>query len=185
MQVGYSRLWTRASAFSKQLLVAGGLVVLPVTMAVEKRNAAHHPVPAKAPNPIPMAKPDPRAVRLSKFLSRLQCPITNLADDFVHEADNNHLDWRLLPSISLIESSGGKAYRNNNIFGWDNGDVIFPSIRAGLGVVAYKLGRSPLYRNRDSVGKLRLYNPDETYVGRVVEVMNRISPFPKLTYATD
>ncbi len=100
-----------------------------------------------------------------------------MAEDFVHAADDNHLDWRLLPSISVIESGGGKAYRNNNIFGWGiNGLWLFPSIRAGLNLVAFKLGRSPLYRNHDVVGKLHLYNPDETYASKVMEVMNRISP---------
>ncbi|MCU1293323.1 MAG: hypothetical protein JWP08_2173, partial [Bryobacterales bacterium] len=35
---------------------------------------------------------------------------------------------------------------------------------------------SPLYRNRDVVGKLRVYNPNEGYVQQVLTVMNRISP---------
>jgi hypothetical protein len=76
----------------------------------------------------------------------------------------------------VIESSGGKAYKNNNIFGWRNGDEVFPTIRAGLNHVAYKLGRSPLYRSRNSLAKLRLYNPNEEYPGNVMAVMNRISP---------
>jgi flagellum-specific peptidoglycan hydrolase FlgJ len=94
----------------------------------------------------------------------------------VNAADDNHLDWRLLPSISVIESGGGKAYRNNNIFGWNNGLSLFPSIRSGIREVAYKLGKSSLYRNRDAVAKLHLYNPDPTYAERVLAVMQRISP---------
>jgi len=119
---------------------------------------------------------DPRTVRLQRFFSKLHCPVVTLSEDFVRAADDNQLDWRLLPSIAIIESSGGKAYRNNNIFGWRNGDQVFPSIRAGLNHVAYKLGRSPLYRSRSSLGKLRLYNPNEEYPGNVMAVMNRISP---------
>jgi hypothetical protein len=98
----------------------------------------------------------------------------------VHAADDNDLDWRLLPSISIIESSGGKAYRNNNIFGWANGDWAFPTIRAGLHQVAFRLGKSILYRNRSTEEKLRLYNPDEAYPGRVQEVMQMISPVVNL-----
>jgi hypothetical protein len=99
-----------------------------------------------------------------------------MAEDFVRAADDNHLDWRLLPSISVIESSGGKAYRNNNIFGWGiGGPLPFPSIRAGLNMVAFKLGKSALYRNLDIPGKLRVYNPDASYPGKVMDVMNRIS----------
>jgi hypothetical protein len=106
--------------------------------------------------------------------------VVNLAEDFVHAADDNHLDWRLLPSISVVESGGGKAYRNNNIFGWNQGLQLFPTIRAGINTVAFKLGKSPLYRDRDSVGKLRIYNPDESYAGLVLSVMNRISPVAQL-----
>ncbi|MBV8551370.1 MAG: glucosaminidase domain-containing protein [Acidobacteriaceae bacterium] len=168
------------SVLSKQLVVGGGLLVLPLTMTSENR-ANFQPVQVKPPEQPAVPKPDPRAVRLRRFLSRLHCPITNLSDDFVHAADRNHLDWRLLPSISVIESGGGKAYRNNNIFGWNNGIEAFTSLREGLELVAYKLGRSPLYRNRDSVEKLRLYNPDEDYANKVLEVMNRISPVRNLS----
>lgn len=119
---------------------------------------------------------DPRTARLSRFLAKLHCPVANLAGEFVAAADKNHLDWRLLPSISIIESGGGKAFRNNNIFGWSNGDMKFSSIKAGLQEVADKLSRGPRYKNRDSVGKLHVYNPDEEYAARVVEVMNRIGP---------
>nr|MDQ2712340.1 hypothetical protein [Acidobacteriota bacterium] len=152
--------------------MAAGLLVLPLTAKLEK-SASAKPVPAKTPQvPITPEVPtvrnaDPRTARLRRFFSALQCPVVSLAEDFVHAADDNHLDWRLLPSISVIESGGGKAYRNNNIFGWNNGLQPFPTIRAGLNTVAFKLGKSSLYRNHDVVGKLHLYNPDDTYVGKV------------------
>lgn len=175
MRIVYSCLWKKASTLSKQLLMIG-LTALPVTMKLESVAAAT-PVPMKPPEP---ARPDPRSVRLKRFLSRLHCPVTYLADDFVHAADDNHLDWRLLPSISVVESGGGKAYKNNNIFGWKNGEQFFPTLRAGLNQVAFKLGKSPLYRNQDVKGKLRLYNPDESYADTVLSVMNRISPVVNL-----
>jgi len=177
MRFGYGWLAKSLAPFSKQLMLALGLIALPVTMRLEKIAAVRPAPPAVPPQPV---SPDPRTVRLKKFLSRLHCPVSYLADDFVSAADENQLDWRLLPSISVIESGGGKAYRNNNIFGWNNGTTLFPDVRAGLRVVAFKLGRSPLYRNRDVVGKLRLYNPDESYAGSVMSVMNRISPVVNL-----
>jgi hypothetical protein len=114
--------------------------------------------------------------RLVSYFSKLNCPVINLAHVFVKAADENHLDWRLLPSISVIESGGGKAYKNNNIFGWDSGLQAFSSISSGIEIVASRLAHSPLYRNRDSIGKLRVYNPSESYIHDVVTVMNRISP---------
>ncbi len=173
MRFGYGLVAKTVSGYSKQLTVALGLLVLPLTMRLEKVAHAKPAPPAKRPEPI---KPDPRTIRLKKFFSRLHCPVTYLAEDFIHAADENQLDWRLLPSISVIESGGGKAYRNNNIFGWNNGQDPFPTIRAGLNEVAFKLGHSPLYRNRDIAGKLHVYNPDEAYADSVMTVMNRISP---------
>lgn len=127
-------------------------------------------------------KTDPRTIRLKKFLTKLHCPVAYLSEEFVRAADDNHLDWRLLPSIAIIESGGGKAYirEKNNIFGWGGGEIYFDSLQAGLQTVAYELGRGPLYRRHNSLGKLHLYNPDENYAQQVMAVMRRISPVVKL-----
>ena len=170
MQIGYSS--SPRALLAKRLMVVAGMVSLPIAWKAET-------APLPKPTPVSTSRPvgpDPRAVRLNRFMSKLHCPVANLAEDFVHAADDNHIDWRLLPSIAIIESGGGKAYRNNNIFGWAKGDQAFPTIRAGLHEVAFKLGRSPIYRMRDSFGKLHLYNPDENYAPQVMAVMSRISP---------
>lgn len=184
MRFRYSRARKSLSACTKQLAVAAGLVVLPFSAKLEKIGQAKTLEPAKPSQPVvpppQKATVDPRTDCLKKFFSRLHCPVTNLSEEFVHAADDNQLDWRLLPSISVVESGGGKSYRNNNIFGWNNGTQLFPTIRAGLHEVAYKLGHSPMYRNRDLIGKLKLYNPDETYTTSVLNVMNRISPIANL-----
>lgn len=177
MRFGYGSIAARLSSYSKQLTVALGLLLLPLTIRFEKAAQASPAPPRKGPDPV---RPDVRTIRLKKFFSRLHCPVTYLAEDFVHAADDNQLDWRLLPSIAVIESGGGKAYRNNNIFGWNNGDDPFPTIRAGLNEVAFRLGHSPMYRNHDLAGKLHLYNPDEAYADSVIAIMNRISPVSNL-----
>ncbi len=185
MQIGYTCLGKRFWLTSKQIAVAVGLIALPETVKLENVTAA---VPAKTPVVQPVLQaalpsPDPRTVRLRKYFSRLRCPVSYLAEDFVQAADDNHLDWRLLPSISVIESGGGKEYRNNNIFGWAHGDHLFPTLRSGINEVAFKLGKSPLYRNRDIESKLHIYNPDETYADNVQAVMNQISPVVNLKRA--
>jgi hypothetical protein len=171
MQIGYTSGSPKA-LLARRLMVVAGMVSLPIAWKAE---TAPMPKPAPVSTSRPVG-PDPRAVRLNRFMSKLHCPVANLAEDFVHAADDNHIDWRLLPSIAIIESGGGKAYKNNNIFGWNNGDQTFPTIRAGLHQVAFKLGRSPIYQMRDSLGKLHLYNPDENYAPQVMAVMARISP---------
>ncbi len=197
MHFGYSYIRGKVPAITKQLTIAIGLIALPIALRLEKISAHSKPVPTKQPLPsapdpnqaesaaaaqLPQANaPDPRTIRLHRFFERLHCPVGYLSEDFIHAADDNQLDWRLLPSISVIESGGGKAYRNNNIFGWANGLMPFPTIRAGINQVAFKLGKSPLYQNRDVASKLRIYNPeDENYVSAVLNVMNRICPVANL-----
>lgn len=184
MRIGYSWLRKTGYGFSKQLMIIVGLIALPITMRLEKvAKAETLPArlsPKSARTPEPVERPDARIIRLRTFFAKLRCPVAYLSQDFVEAADDNQLDWRLLPSISVIESGGGKAARNNNIFGWDNGNQLFPTLRAGINQVAFKLGKSSLYRDRDSAGKLRIYNPDENYVHTVLDVMNRISPVVNL-----
>jgi len=173
MRIRYTSLLQHRRLLAKRVVIVAGLLAIPVTAHLE-RKAPPEPETAVMTSLRP-PRPDPRTTKLRHFLNSLHCPVSYLAEDFVHAADDNQLDWRLLPSISVIESGGGKAYRNNNIFGWDNGLQVFPSIRAGLNMVAFKLGKSPLYRNRDVLGKLHLYNPDSAYSAKVLGVMNRIS----------
>lgn len=186
MQAGYTCLKKKVSFFSKQLTVAIGLLAVPITLWLERGADARPPAPVKPVKSVvpaalvPPVSIDPRTVRLKKFFGHLHCPVAPLADEFVNAADQNRLDWRLLPSISVIESGGGKAYRNNNIFGWNQGLQLFPTITSGIREVAYKLGQSALYRNRNAVEKLRIYNPDPTYADRVLAVMRRISPVIEL-----
>ncbi len=182
MKVGYGRIVTRLPFASKQVVVALGLFVLPISLCLEKAGSAPSvQAPVKATSRVAPRPADPRTERLKNFFSSLHCPVSYLSADFIHAADENGLDWRLLPSISVIESGGGKAYKNNNIFGWANGDYLFSTLNAGIHEVAYKLGRSPLYRNRDVPGKLHLYNPNEEYATNVMTVMNRISPVVHLS----
>lgn len=183
MRFGYEIVSLGLTSVSRRVALALGMCCLPALLWVDG-HAGAKPAPKQhvlIQTP-PAPRPDPRVVRLVRYFSKLNCPVSNLAHVFVRAADENHLDWRLLPSISVIESGGGKAYKNNNIFGWDSGLQAFPSVSSGIEIVAARLGRSPLYRNRDSAGKLRIYNPNESYVHDVLTVMNRISPVADLTY---
>ena len=125
-------------------------------------------------------KNDPRLESLRKFFQQGDCPAQHLSEEFLRAADQNNLDWRLLPSISLVESGGGRAARNNNLFGWDGGKAVFTSVRAGIHDVADRLEHSRIYRDKGTDGILRLYNPNENYPGVVKSVMRRISPSEKL-----
>ena len=95
---------------------------------------------------------------------------------FLEAADDYGLDWRLLPSISYIESSGGKAAPHNNLFGWDSGKAQFHSPTASIHTIGYRLAYSPRYRDKTVDELLATYNPVPEYVQKVKFVMRRISP---------
>src|SRR3974390_3100582 len=70
---------------------------------------------------------DPRFSALKPFVAKAGCPALFYSSVFLEAADVYKLDWRLLPSISYVESTGGKFARNNNFFGWDSGKATFDS----------------------------------------------------------
>lgn len=124
---------------------------------------------------------DPRLGKLRDFFNDFQAPAYAFAEDFLSSADRHGLDWRLLPSVSILESGGGKASRRNNILGWDSCRVSFPSVPAGVETVAARLAHSSLYKNKNLNQKLAVYNPRREYPSRVRALMQRLGPDPALT----
>jgi len=124
----------------------------------------------------PAFKPDPRLPLLEKFFESADAPAKEFSHVFLSEADHYELDWRLLPSISFVESTGGKAARNNNMFGWDCGRAEFTSMTDGIRTVARHLGRAERYRDKDVDEILLAYNPNPAYSRIVKSVMSRIAP---------
>ena len=119
---------------------------------------------------------DPRTIRIKQYFLERDCPAHVYAADFVQAAEQNELDWRLLPSISMVESTGGKLAPNNNMFGWDNCDVKFVSNREGIYQVASRLKKSPFYRGKEVDGILKTYNPRQEYASAVKAVMAQLGP---------
>jgi len=127
-------------------------------------------------DPAKNRKPDVRQGILRKFLKEASCPVEKYAATFIAEADSHHLDWRLLPSLAIVESGGGQRDRRNNIFGWANGASRFSSATEAIHHVAEALADARPYRGKDLRGKLAAYNPSPDYLRVVTGVMRRISP---------
>jgi hypothetical protein len=147
----------------KDVLLIAGLLAAPFATSVQQYRSQ----PTVDQN-------DPRLSRLKKYFADRDCPLKDSAQDFLLAADQNELDWRLLPGISMIESSGGKDYKNNNVFGWNSCKERFPSVRAGIHYVAAQLGKSNRYKDKDVNRKLHIYNPLPDYSQRVQAVMRTI-----------
>ncbi len=148
------------------LAVFAGMVSMPANVSKQQMPST----------PAPDYRHDARLKNLQKFFRKAGCPAQKYSQEFLEAADAYDLDWRLLPSISFIESTGGKAAKNNNLFGWDSGRAGFASPVAGIHAVGYRLAHSELYRDKDLDGILATYNPDEEYAQRVKFVMRQISP---------
>jgi hypothetical protein len=148
----------------KKIVVFAGLLATPVGFSFDRKIAST------------TSQKDPRFVRLKKFFESYDCPLSQFAADFVIAADENQLDWRLLPSISMQESSGGKRYKNRNVFGWRSCNERFASVPAGIRAVACQLGTSKLYRHKQTDEILKIYNPRPEYARRVKIWMQTLSP---------
>jgi hypothetical protein len=151
--------------FSGGLAVIAGIVSLPATGSL-------HTEPSQAA----LRKSDTRIERLKNFFGKFDCPAKEYSGAFIAAAERYRLDWRLLPSISYVESTGGKAARNNNMFGWNSGNTSFSSAAAGIHEVAKRLSRSRLYRSKNLDQLLATYNPTGGYAQRVKTVMEQIAP---------
>jgi hypothetical protein len=132
--------------------------------------------PHQAPAPAPDYRNDPRLETLRTFFHNAACPAEQYSAAFLEAADYNLLDWRLLPSLSYVETTGGKSAHNNNLFGWDSGRAQFPSPVAGIHAVGYRLAHSILYKDKNLDKLLATYNPSVEYRRKVMSVMRRIAP---------
>ncbi len=124
---------------------------------------------------VPAYRADPRLAKLKGFFLEFDSPAYFLAEDFLAAADRHGLDWRLLPSISILESGGGKDFKNNNIMGWDSCRQAFPSVQAGVDIVAARLAHSQFYKTKDLDEKLAAYNPNPDYPRRAKALMRRLT----------
>jgi hypothetical protein len=119
---------------------------------------------------------DLREAILRRFFRENRAPVEPYSGVFVREADTYHLDWRLLPSLSMIESGGGKYARGNNLFGWANGNWSFDSISDAVHHVALTLSNGKAYRGKDLEAKLWTYNHRSDYKTAVIGIMKKIYP---------
>ncbi len=119
---------------------------------------------------------DLREAILRRFFKENRCPIEPYAGIFLAEADAFGLDWRLLPSLSVVESGGGKFARGYNLFGWANGKTSFDSISDAVHHVAAALAIGKAYRGKTLEGKMATYNRNVGYHATVTAVMRKIYP---------
>lgn len=115
-----------------------------------------------------------RVVAVQQFLNRHHCPIEDLAPEFVRASTLNGLDYRLLPTLAVLESGCGRATRNHNLFGWANGRMAFASFAQAIHHVAQRLRLAPHYAGKSTLQKLRMYNRRGAYRAKVLRMMESL-----------
>lgn len=119
---------------------------------------------------------DSRHLALLQYFRACNCPAVRWANIFVQEADRQGLDWRLVASISMVESTGGKHYKNRNILGWGSASARFRSEQAGIKYVSARLSHSRLYRGKSLMQVLKTYNSvRRNYTTLVTGIMQRLA----------
>ena len=120
------------------------------------------------------AREDPRIERLETFFKNYDCPGPFHVHEYLQAADSHELDYRLLPAISLVESTCGAYERMNNRWGWASTQSGFESVPAGIDYITEQLAENPKYKGKSVKEKLFTYNPFPQYVRQVERLMRQI-----------
>lgn len=156
------------------------------------------PTPTPIPRPTgqidPVAaftKPDVRLIALKSYLEGKGCLDSSLAALYIEDADLYKLDWRLMPAISVKESSCGHHFpkATNNLWGFgclkgercyisENGSnlIYLDSISAGIDFLGLRLGEMPPYAGKNTLQILKIYNHNPEYAPSVENIMKQIAP---------
>ncbi len=126
-----------------------------------------------------------QAEAIDAYYKKYDMPLEGMGMKMVIEAKKNNIDWRLVPAISVIESTGGKfacKKVTNSFLGWGSCKINFASAEKAIEIVSWNLGggnpnTSRYYLNKSTPEKLKAYNPPSVvpnYTEKVMKVMNSI-----------
>jgi hypothetical protein len=113
-----------------------------------------------------------------RFLSRWGGPAKYYAEDFVAASEKYGIDYRLVASISIVESGGCKhTFRPYNCWGW--GKKTFRSYEEGIYTVTQGLATKYIARGLKTPSQMgRVYAPPSKTWG--AKVSSLMSQMPKL-----
>ena len=125
-----------------------------------------------------------KAEFIDNYFKSHDAPLEGYGMKFVLEAEINEIDWRLLPAIAMIESTGGKQACKrvpNSVFGYGSCKLSFKSIDESIEIVTKSIaGHNPKtarhYDGKTTFQVLRTYNSViPTYSQKVVRIMKTIN----------
>ena len=135
-----------------------------------------------------------KAEAIDSYFKSKGMPLSGMGMNMVLEAEKNNIDWRLLPAIAVIESTGGKfacKKVTHSFLGWGSCKINFQSDEKAIEIVAMNLGGNNPNTDHHYAGKttkeiLQKYNPPSVvpnYAQKVMRVMNAIGEADKTIVA--
>lgn len=125
-----------------------------------------------------------RAEKINTYFKEHKMPLEGFGMEMVRAAYENDLDWRLLPAISVQESTGGRQACKSvtfNPFGWGSCKIGFKNYKEAIQSVAAHLGgkfesTAGYYADATTEEILHHYNGSvvPTYTGEVLAIMKTI-----------
>ncbi len=113
-----------------------------------------------------------KAAKIDAYFGKYDLPAEGYGMAMVTAADKYGLDWRLIPALAKLETTGGKhmcknPLGKNNMFGWGSCKIGFDSIEESFDVIAKNLtGNNPrtanYYKGKTVEKILEVYNPPAT-----------------------
>jgi hypothetical protein len=117
---------------------------------------------------------DARVLKLEAFFESYNCQRPFYVRNYLDAADTYAIDYRILPAISMLESTCGSYQRRNNHWGWNPEGTGFSSVAAGIDFISEQLANGPYYREKTLQEKLLTYNPKPAYAREVRRLMKEI-----------
>ena len=151
---------------NKTLFAKAIVIVLAVFAVIStKSTVLAYEAPEMATIKLGPGDVDKRAENLEKFLGKYNSPLKSNAKTFVAVADKYGIDYRLLPSISCMESTCGKFLipGTYNPFGWGiygSQYISFKDYDEAIETVAKGLNESYFSKGLDTPEKIApVYTP--------------------------
>jgi|GEM_PF-547533 len=121
-----------------------------------------------------------KAAKIDAYYARYDLPLAGHGMHMVLVAEENNLDWRLLPAIAMRESTGGKFACGNNPFGFGSCKIKYQSFDESIDAVAGHIGGNNMrtaryYADKTIEAKLKAYNSViPAYTKEIFSIMNKI-----------
>lgn len=113
---------------------------------------------------------------IKNLFNKYNMPLSANAKDFAYVAYYYQIDYRLLPAIAFVESTGGKnTFRTNNPFGWGNWGYL--SFKHAIYDVAKGIKEGYYNNNLKTPRQIApKYNPDtpDAWSGKIIKLMGKM-----------